>query len=81
MHKRTKIIATIGPASSAPAIITKLIHAGMDAVRLNFSHGERKDHNQRIRLVRQAAAKAGKQNVPAFVKNALAKIVNKSRPS
>jgi len=61
MHKRTKIIATIGPASSSPAIITKLIHAGMDAVRLNFSHGERKDHNQRIRLVRQAAAKAGKQ--------------------
>ncbi|HUK99441.1 MAG TPA: pyruvate kinase [Nitrospirota bacterium] len=61
MNKRTKIIATIGPASSSAKIISELIHAGMDAVRLNFSHGERKDHSQRIRLTRQAAKKAGKQ--------------------
>ncbi len=60
MSKRTKIIATIGPASSSPAIIAKLIRAGMDAARLNFSHGDRKDHIGRIRLIRQEARKAGK---------------------
>jgi len=60
MPKRTKIIATIGPASSSPAVIAKLIHAGMDAARLNFSHGERKDHISRIRLIRQASMSAGK---------------------
>jgi pyruvate kinase len=61
MLKRTKIIATIGPASNSPAIIAKLIHAGMNAARLNFSHGEWKDHKRRIRIIRQEAAKAGKQ--------------------
>ena len=60
MPKRTKIIATIGPASSSPAVIAKLIHAGMDAARLNFSHGEQKDHVSRIRLIRQASMRAGK---------------------
>ena len=60
MTKRTKIIATIGPASSSPAIIAKLIRAGMDAARLNFSHGDRKDHARRIKLIRGEAAKAGK---------------------
>ncbi len=61
MSKRTKIIATIGPASSSPAIIARLIRAGMDAARLNFSHGDRKDHTQRIKLIRSEAAKSGKQ--------------------
>lgn len=60
MLKRTKIIATIGPASDSPAIIAKLIRAGMNAARLNFSHGEWQDHKRRIRNVRQEAAKAGK---------------------
>jgi pyruvate kinase len=60
MSKRTKIIATIGPASSSPAVIAKLIKAGMDAARLNFSHGERKDHIRRIRLIKQASLRAGK---------------------
>jgi len=44
MPKRTKIIATIGPASSSPAVIAKLIRAGMDAARVNFSHGSWDDH-------------------------------------
>jgi pyruvate kinase len=61
MYKRTKIIATIGPASSSPAIIARLIRAGMDAARLNFSHGNHKDHRQRIKLIRSEAAKSGKQ--------------------
>lgn len=61
MSKRTKIIATIGPASSSPTVIARLIHAGMDAARLNFSHGDRKDHLQRIRFIRVEAEKTGKQ--------------------
>lgn len=60
MTKRTKIIATIGPASSSPRVIARLIRAGMDAARLNFSHGDRKDHARRIKLIRGEAAKAGK---------------------
>ena len=60
MTKRTKIIATIGPASSSPLIIARLIRAGMDAARLNFSHGDRKDHTLRFKLIRQEAAKAGR---------------------
>jgi pyruvate kinase len=61
MSKRTKIIATIGPASSSPAVIARLIRAGMDAARLNFSHGGWDDHTRRIRMIRQEAEKAGKQ--------------------
>ncbi len=61
MQKRTKIIATIGPASSTATIIGGLIRAGMDAARLNFSHGERQDHLRRIRLIRREAARAGRQ--------------------
>ena len=61
MPKRTKIIATIGPASSSPAVISKLIKAGMDAARLNFSHGDRKDHTRHIHLIRREAIRAGKQ--------------------
>jgi pyruvate kinase len=61
MLKRTKIIATIGPAASSPTTIAKLIHAGMDAARLNFSHGDWNDHTKRIRLIRQGAEKTGKQ--------------------
>jgi pyruvate kinase len=61
MPKRTKIIATIGPSSSSPAIIARLIHAGMDAARLNFSHGDWNDHTTRIRRIRLEAEKAGKQ--------------------
>ncbi len=61
MLKRTKIIATIGPASDSPAIIARLIRAGMDAARLNFSHGDRDDHVRRIRNIRREATKAGRQ--------------------
>ena len=60
MRKRTKIIATIGPATSSPAMIARLIRAGMDVVRLNFSHGDRKAHSERIRLVRREAKRLGR---------------------
>lgn len=50
---RTKILATLGPASSTPAVLRKLYAAGLDAVRLNFSHGSNADHAARVRLVRE----------------------------
>ncbi len=61
MLKRTKIIATIGPASSSPTIIAKLIRSGVDAARLNFSHGDWNEHTKRVGLIRHEAEKAGKQ--------------------
>jgi len=48
----TKILATLGPASSSPAMLRKLYDAGLDAVRLNFSHGTNDEHAARIELVR-----------------------------
>ena len=56
--RRTKIVATIGPASSTPEMIAKLIAAGMDVARLNFSHGSHADHAQRIDMLREAARQA-----------------------
>ena len=51
-RKRTKIVATIGPASSDPDIIRQLFHAGMNVVRLNMSHGDHADHLKRLEMVR-----------------------------
>ena len=56
--RRTKIVATIGPASTE--LIEKLIEAGMDAARLNFSHGTHDEHARNARLVREAQATYGK---------------------
>lgn len=56
--RHTKIIATIGPASSEPAILDDLITAGVDIVRLNFSHGTQADHAAKFHMVREAAKRA-----------------------
>ena len=62
MSKRaTKIVATLGPASSAPEILEQLIASGVNVVRLNFSHGTAQDHIDRARLVRDAAKKVGRE--------------------
>jgi pyruvate kinase len=53
--RRTKIVATIGPASSSPDMIARLLDAGMDVARLNFSHGTHEDHARRIATLREAA--------------------------
>jgi pyruvate kinase len=61
MQRATKIVATIGPASSDKETLTRMIHAGVDVVRLNFSHGRAQDHIDRANLVRQVAASCGKE--------------------
>lgn len=53
--RRTKIVATIGPASSHPEVLKALIKAGATTLRLNFSHGTHEDHQRYIRLIRQTA--------------------------
>lgn len=55
----TKIVATLGPASSDPALLEQMIRAGVSVVRLNFSHGKAQDHIDRANLVRAAAERAG----------------------
>jgi pyruvate kinase len=57
--KKTKIVCTIGPASSAPAILEEMIREGMDVARLNFSHGDHQGHAEKIALIRQLSAKTG----------------------
>jgi pyruvate kinase len=59
MPRATKIVATLGPASSEPEVLERLIRAGVDVVRLNFSHGKAEDHIARANLVRQVADKVG----------------------
>jgi pyruvate kinase len=59
MPRRTKIVATLGPATNSQATIEKLILAGASVFRFNFSHGSAEDHKQRAEMVRAAAAKTG----------------------
>ena len=59
-HK-TKIIATIGPASDSPEMLERLIRAGMSIARLNFSHGDFEGHAERIARIRAAEKAAGKR--------------------
>ncbi|MFM2051160.1 MAG: hypothetical protein RL682_1651 [Pseudomonadota bacterium] len=60
-RRATKIVATLGPASSDPALLEQMIRAGVNVVRLNFSHGKAQDHIDRARLVREAAQRAGRE--------------------
>ena len=55
MSERTKIVATLGPVSSNHEVLSGMVEAGLDVVRLNFSHGERADHLARFELVRSVA--------------------------
>ena len=58
--RRTKIVATIGPSSSSPEQLDALVAAGVDAARLNLSHGTHADHEERASLVRDAQKRAGR---------------------
>jgi len=60
MHRFTKIVATLGPASSDLATLTRLVEAGVDVVRLNFSHGKADDHRARVENLHAACAKVGR---------------------
>jgi len=60
MDRRTKIVCTLGPASSDFETIRELVRAGMDVARMNFSHGTHAEHEDRIRAVREAARSEGK---------------------
>src|SRR3990167_2841239 len=60
MRRRTKIVATLGPATESPEAIEALVEAGGDVVRLNFSHGSAAEHIERARLVREAARRQGR---------------------
>ena len=58
--RRTKIVATIGPASRDPEVLVQMVEAGMDVARLNFSHGSAEEHGETAQRVRDAANRAGR---------------------
>ena len=58
-RRRTKILATLGPATDAPGVLDALLRAGVDVVRLNFSHGDPSAQIARAEAVRAAAARVG----------------------
>jgi pyruvate kinase len=58
--RRTKIVATIGPACRDPEVLARMVEAGLDVARLNFSHGTREEHAENVTLIRQAASRAGR---------------------
>jgi pyruvate kinase len=60
MDRRTKIVATLGPATDSPERLRALVGAGVDAVRFNLSHGTHKEHSDRAWLVREIAAEVGR---------------------
>jgi pyruvate kinase len=60
MFRATKIVATLGPASSEPVVLERMVQAGVDVVRLNFSHGTAEDHLARAALVKEIASKVGR---------------------
>jgi pyruvate kinase len=59
--RHTKIVATIGPASRDPETLVAMVQAGVDVIRLNFSHGSREEHAENAERVRAAAGRAGRQ--------------------
>ncbi|MGB0095061.1 MAG: pyruvate kinase [Solirubrobacteraceae bacterium] len=59
--RRTKIVATIGPASQDPETLARMVQAGMDVARLNFSHGSRELHAENVERIRSAASSVGRQ--------------------
>ncbi len=60
-RRRTKIIATLGPATDKPGMLEKILRAGVDLVRLNFSHGKTADHQARVKAVRECGVALGRE--------------------
>jgi pyruvate kinase len=61
LTRATKIVATLGPSTSKPEVLQQILLAGVDVVRLNFSHGVAQDHRDKALLVRQLSAQIGKE--------------------
>jgi pyruvate kinase len=61
LPRSTKIVATLGPACSEPDVLKRVLGAGVDVVRLNFSHGASADHTERARMVREIAKDLGRE--------------------
>jgi pyruvate kinase len=61
VSRATKIVATLGPASSDPQLLEQMVREGVNVVRLNFSHGKAQDHIDRATMVREAAQRAGRE--------------------
>ncbi|RLW66859.1 MAG: hypothetical protein B6D70_03245, partial [gamma proteobacterium symbiont of Stewartia floridana] len=61
MPRRTKIVATLGPATDDPKVLDKLIHAGVDIVRLNLSHDAHDSQRERAERIRNRARACGRQ--------------------
>jgi pyruvate kinase len=61
VSRNTKIVATLGPACSDPAVLQRMLAAGVDVVRLNFSHGRASDHVERAQMVRECAKRLGRE--------------------
>jgi len=61
MPRRTKIIATLGPATEDPKVLDELLHAGVDVVRVNLSHDAHEAHRQRVEVMRNRAVASGRQ--------------------
>lgn len=61
MLRRTKILATLGPATDKPGVLEELIKAGVDVVRMNFSHGSAQDHIDRANMIREICKKVGRR--------------------
>ena len=59
--RRTKILATLGPATDAPGVLDELIRAGVNVVRMNFSHGTPEQHAARVAAVREASQRQGRE--------------------
>ena len=59
--RRTKIVATVGPASRDPEVLSQLFEAGVDVFRLNFAHGTPDEHAETVRRIRQTSAEAGRE--------------------
>ena len=63
--KKTKIVCTIGPKTESEEMLSKMLDAGMNVMRLNFSHGDYAEHGQRIQNLRNVMSKTGKSGHPA----------------
>ena len=59
MTRKAKIVATVGPASQTEAVLEKLVQAGMNVARLNFSHGTHEQHAERIAMIRKVSENLG----------------------